>query len=128
MMANELETNVRCSSVHSEAANLHLINLIGLYEDSRDTLFVVFEENVHSLKQVILDSRALIHYPVFASKNQRFSTLTENQVLQYLIDVADGMEYLSDLNVSNSLTLGKFVNAKSYLNFFHCSNIQTRNR
>ena len=118
MMVNELETNVRCSSVNSEAANPHLINLIGLYEDSRDTLFVVFEENVHSLKQVILDSRALIHYPVFASKNQRFSTLTENQVLQYLIDVADGMEYLSNLNVSNSLTLGKFVNAKSYLNFF----------
>ena len=116
MMVNELETNVRCSSVNSEAANPHLINLIGLYEDSRDTLFVVFEENVHSLKQVILDSRALIHYPVFASKNQRFSTLTENQVLQYLIDVADGMEYLSDLNVSSSLTLGKFVNAKSYLN------------
>ena len=103
MMVTELETNVRCSSVNSEAANPHLINLIGLYEDSRDTLFVVFEENVHSLKQVILDSRALIHYPVFASKNQRFSTLTEDQVLQYLIEVADGMAYLSDLNVSSSV-------------------------
>ena len=101
-MVSDLEVNVRYGSTDSAPSHPHLIHLIGLYEDSRDTLFVVFEENLHNLKQVLLDSRALEYYPVYASKNQRFSTLSEIQVFQYLIEVADGMEYLSNHNVRNN--------------------------
>ena len=105
-MVGELEINISCydkngSSAEASSGTSHpnLIHLLGLYEDSRDTLFVVFEENIHSLKLALLDSRALINYPVYASKHQRFSTLNEAQVFQYLIQVADGMDYLSDQKV-----------------------------
>ena len=104
-MVSELEVNVRYGSTGSAPSHPHLTHVIGVYEDSRDTLFVVFEENIHSLKQVLLDSRALVHYPVYASKNQRFSTLSEIQVFQYLIDVADGMEYLSNLKVGHEIVI-----------------------
>ena len=100
-MVCDLETNVRYGSNGSNPSHPHLLHLIGLYEDSRDTLFVVFEENVNSLKQILLDGRALIHYPVYASKNQRFSTISETQIFQYLIEAASGMEYLSNQNVRN---------------------------
>ena len=107
-MVNELEINIRyygttgsSSEATSGKSHPNLIQLMGLYEDSRDTLFVVFEENIQSLKQTLLDSRALIHYPVYASKNQRFSTLNEAQVFHFLIQVADGMEFLSNRKVSD---------------------------
>ena len=106
LMVGELEINISCydkngSSAEASSITSHpnLIHLLGLYEDSRDTLFVVFEENIHSLKLALLDSRALINYPVYASKHQRFSTLNEAQVFQYLIQVADGMDYLSNQKV-----------------------------
>ena len=51
------------------------------------------------IKLALLDSRALINYPVYASKHQRFSTLNEAQVFQYLMQVADGMDYLSTQKV-----------------------------
>ena len=116
-MVSDLEINIRHGSTGTHP---HLINLIGLYEDSRDTLFVVFEENVHSLKQVLLDSRALIHYPVYASKNQRFSTLSEIQVFQYLIEVADGMEYLSKNNVRKLSISNLNYNIKSLRILDYC--------
>ena len=106
LMVGELEINITCydkngSSAEASSVTSHpnLIHLLGLYEDSRDTLFVVFEENIHSLKLALLDSRALINYPVYASKHQRFSTLNEAQVFQYLIQVAEGMDYLSNQKV-----------------------------
>ena len=99
-MTSDLELNVRYGpSNGTNFVHSHLIHLLGLCED-KDTLFVAMEENVHSLKQVLLDSRALIHYPVYATKNQRFSTLNEVDVFRYLIGVANGMEYLSMNNVS----------------------------
>merc|ERR1711997_9706 len=65
-MVSELEINIRYygttgSSSEATSATSHpnLIHLMGLYEDSRDTLFVVFEKSVQSLKQTLLDSRAL---------------------------------------------------------------------
>ena len=100
-MVCDLETNVRYGSNGSIPSHPHLLHLIGLYEDSRDTLFVVFEDSVNSLKQTLLDGRALIHYPVYASKNQRFSAISETQIFQYLIETASGMEYLSNQNVRN---------------------------
>jgi len=106
LMVGELEINISCydksgSSAEASSGTSHpnLIHLLGLYEDSRDTLFVVFEENIHSLKLALLDSRSLINYPVYASKHQRFSTLNEAQVFQYLIQVADGMDYLSNQKI-----------------------------
>ena len=105
-MVGELEINVSYynsngSSNEATRTTSHpnLLNLIGLYEDSRDTLFVVFEENIHSLKQALLDSRALVNYPVYASKHQRISTVNEAQIFQFLIHVADGMDYLSHQKV-----------------------------
>ena len=111
-MANELELNVRYSYAddqmyhrnadHSSPRSRghpNLIQLLGLCDD-KDTVFVAFEENTHSLKQVLLDSRALIHYPVYAKKNQRFSTMSELDTIRYLICVANGMQHLANNNVS----------------------------
>ena len=106
VMVGELEVNVSCcnnngSSTEAMRGTYHanVLNLLGLYEDSRDTLFVVYEENIQSLKNALLDSRALINYPVYASKHQRISTLTEAQIFQFLVQVADGMDYLSNQRV-----------------------------
>ena len=39
-------------------------------------------------------SRALIHHPAFAEKNQRFSSLPEETAIDVLIGVANGMNHL----------------------------------
>ena len=107
LMVGELEINVSyCKNYDSSTeamrgtSHVNLLNLLGLYEDSRDTLFVVFEENIYSLKNALLDSRALINHPVYASKHQRISTITEAQVFQFLVQVADGMDFLSNQKVN----------------------------
>ena len=107
VMVGEMEVNVSyCNNYGSSTeamrgtSHVNVLNLIGVYEDSRDTLFVVFEENIQSLKNALLDSRALINYPVYASKHQRISTITEAQIFQFLAQVADGMDYLSKQKVN----------------------------
>lgn len=96
----------------------NLIHLVGLCED-KETIFVVLEEGTLSLKQVLLDSRlvhllkstffiklttwffsrALIHHPAYASKNNRFSSLPEESAIDIMIGIANGMDHLAKQRV-----------------------------
>ena len=78
----------------------NVLQLIGLCEE-KEALFIVLEDSTKSLKQVLLDSRALIHYPVFAEKNQRISTMEEETILEIMRGVAKGMEHLAKNRVTN---------------------------
>jgi hypothetical protein len=42
----------------------------------------------------------LIHHPVFAEKNQRFSSLKEESAIDILIGIANGMNHLAQHGVS----------------------------
>ena len=71
---------------------------MGICED-KDTLFVALEDTDDCLKQILLDSRALVHHPVFAEKNSTIATVDEATIFQYLIGVARGMNHLSNLRI-----------------------------
>ena len=72
-MLREFDAHVRVAS-HSE-----IISLIGLMEEF-NVISVVFEYETATLKTQLVESRAVQHYPVYAEKNRRFSTLSEAQV------------------------------------------------
>ncbi|KAF2346293.1 Fibronectin type III [Trinorchestia longiramus] len=57
----------------------HIVALLGLVEHVT-AVSLVFEYETHSLKQQLTDARALTHYPVYAEKHRRFSTIAEHQV------------------------------------------------
>ena len=78
----------------------NVLQLIGMCEE-QETLFIVLEDGTTNLKQGLLDSRALVHYPVYAEKNQRVSTMAEETVLDVLVGVAKGMEHLVQNRVSH---------------------------
>jgi hypothetical protein len=44
--------------------------------------------------------RALIHHPVYAETNQRFSSLQEESAIEILIGIANGMNHLVQKGVS----------------------------
>ncbi len=92
-LAKDLEVVVRYGN------HENLIQLIGLCEE-KDTIFVVIEQAWPTLKQALLDSRALIHHPVYAEKNRRFSTIREDIVLSMMLGVAKAMDHLSRYGVS----------------------------
>ena len=77
----------------------HLVHLMGLCED-RETILVAVDDTDDVLKQILLDSRALKNYPVYAEKNSRFSTLSESHVIEYLIGVSKGMQHLHQMKVN----------------------------
>ena len=92
-LTKDLEVAVKCGTFPN------LVQLVGICED-KDTLFVALEETDDCLKQVLLDSRALVHHPVFAEKNSSISTTSEAAIFQYLIGVAKGMNHIYNLRVS----------------------------
>ena len=98
-MCNDVELLAR-------ASHPNVLQLIGMCEE-QDTLFFVLEDGAASLKQGLLDSRALVHYPAYAEKNQRVSTLAEETVLDICVGVARGMEYLQQGGVS--FEIGEFL-------------------
>ena len=91
-MANDVELLTKTNGSEN------VIGLIGMCEE-KEALFVVLEDSTTSLKQVLLDSRALVHYPAYAEKNQRVSTLSEETLLEHAISVARGMEHLANKRV-----------------------------
>ena len=91
-LTKDLDVAVRCGN------HCNLIQLVGICED-KDTLFVSYEDTDDCLKQVLLDSRALIHHPVFAEKNRSISTANESSIFDYLIGIARGMNHLYQLRV-----------------------------
>ena len=57
----------------------HVVALVGLVEEVA-AVAVVFQCHTTTLKQHLTDARAVTHYPVYAEKHRRFSTVTEQQV------------------------------------------------
>lgn len=76
----------------------NLIQLVGLCED-KDTIFVVFEQAWPTLKQALLDSRALVHYPAFVESHGKFSTLREEVMVNMMLGIAKGMDHLASLGI-----------------------------
>lgn len=79
---------VRCGS------HENIVGLWGVCEE-KDTVFVVLEPAIITVKQRLLDSRALIHNPPLAHKSGSISSLSEVHALQMLRDVASGMSHIS---------------------------------
>jgi hypothetical protein len=91
-MAAAVETVARCGD------HRNLLGLIGLCEE-QDSVFVVLQEGVTTLKQTLLDSRALVHYPAYAEKNRRVTTLQEEVVSEAMVGIASGMRHLEEQRV-----------------------------
>ena len=67
-----------------------------------DTVMVVMDQAQPSLKQFMLDSRALEHCPDYASNYGRYSTAREEAVLEIIIGITDGLKHLADRGVGHS--------------------------
>ena len=72
---------------------------VGLCEEA-ELVTVVVEAAGPSLKQQLLDSRALEHQPEWAAQHGRYSSLREETVLEILTGVAEGLRHLADRGVS----------------------------
>ena len=81
-------------SVLKYGTHSNLINFIGICED-KDTIFAVFEQAWPSLKQALLDSRSLVHYPDLAEANGKFSTFHEEQLLKIMLEISQGMDHMA---------------------------------
>lgn len=57
----------------------HVVALMGLVEEVA-AVSLVFQYHTSTLKQHLTDARAITHYPVYADKHRRFSTISEQQV------------------------------------------------
>uniref|UniRef100_A0A3P9KJQ4 Tyrosine-protein kinase receptor Tie-1 n=1 Tax=Oryzias latipes TaxID=8090 RepID=A0A3P9KJQ4_ORYLA len=88
--AGELE--VLCKLGHHP----NIINLIGACEN-RGYLYIAIEYAPYgNLLDFLRKSRVLETDPAFAKEHGTASTLTSQQLLQFAVDVATGMHYLSD--------------------------------
>nr|XP_045606132.1 putative tyrosine-protein kinase Wsck [Procambarus clarkii] len=91
-MLREFDAHIRIAS------HPHIISLMGLMEEL-NIISVAFEYETATLKTHLVESRAVQHYPVYAEKNRRFSTLLEGQAFDILAGVARGMSHLASLGV-----------------------------
>ncbi|XP_061594695.1 tyrosine-protein kinase receptor Tie-1 isoform X4 [Cololabis saira] len=74
----------------------NIINLIGACEN-RGYLYIAIEYAPYgNLLDFLRKSRVLETDPAFAKEHGTASTLTSQQLLQFSVDVANGMHYLSD--------------------------------
>lgn len=65
----------------------NMINFLGICQ-THDWFFVVFEETAVTLKQFLLSSRQ-------ETSSGRMTNLTEDQVLKFMLELAETMEYLA---------------------------------
>lgn len=70
----------------------NVISLIGICE-TNTTLFVILEDARHTLKEMLIQGRQR------DLQNNKFCLVTENKLLQILVDIARGMEYLHNARV-----------------------------
>ena len=96
-MLKDLDINIRAGQ------HPNLICLIGICEEV-ETTQIIMDHAGPSLKQYLLDSRALLNYPEYAQKNSRFSTAREEVMIDVLAGVASGLDHLSRSNVSKRFT------------------------
>jgi len=87
-MLRDLDLNIRAGQ------HQHLVCLVGICEEV-ETTQVVLEHAEPSMKQYLLDSRALLNYPEYASKNARFSTAREEMMLDLMVGLASGLDHLA---------------------------------
>ena len=97
IMLKDLDINIRAGQ------HPNLICLIGICEEV-ETTQIIMDHAGPSLKQYLLDSRALLNYPEYAQKNSRFSTAREEVMIDVLAGVASGLDHLSRSNVSKLFT------------------------
>jgi len=91
-MLKDLDVNIRTGQ------HPNIICLIGICEEV-DTTQVVVDHAEPSLKQFLLDSRALLNYPEYAQKNARFSTAREEVMIDILAGVASGLDHLGQCGI-----------------------------
>lgn len=77
--------------------DFYVCRLVGTCE-SQDTLYVVLEHHPALLKDVLLQSRSLHHSP--NPKTTRFCSFSETDVFQFVIGVAQGMDFLASRKVT----------------------------
>ena len=99
---DSLEISVRCGH------HPNIISLLGLCEEL-DSSMLVMELGQPSLKQFLLDCRALEHSPEFAASHNRFSSVREEAVLQILAGLAQGLHHLSDRGISHGALCARNV-------------------
>ncbi|GAB6031602.1 hypothetical protein CHUAL_009366 [Chamberlinius hualienensis] len=85
---NDLDTLIRIGS------HTNIISLVGGCEIGA-ALYVCTEWYSGSLKSFLLDSRTMEHYPVYAERQHRASTLKELQLLEIALGIARGMAHLA---------------------------------
>ncbi|XP_045113569.1 putative tyrosine-protein kinase Wsck isoform X4 [Portunus trituberculatus] len=114
LMLREFDAHVRIGT------HPHVVSLVGLMEEF-SVISVAFEYETSTLKTQLVESRAVQHYPVYAEKNRRFSTLLETQELlekgpvsasqvppshrqaiELLVGIAQGMAHLAALGATHS--------------------------
>lgn len=88
-MLRDLDILIRVGS------HTNIDSLIGICE-TPDHLAVVLSHYILTLKDALLLSRNK------NMKSQTFSNYSEKQVLQFVVDIAWGMEYLTSKSVCNS--------------------------
>lgn len=64
-----------------------------------DLYYVCSEWYAGTLKDFLLDSRTMDHYPIYAEKQHRMSTAKELQLLELALGVARGMAHLANNKV-----------------------------
>lgn len=92
VMLQDLDLLIRCDSHNN------IISLIGTCE-SLDTLYVVMEYHPATLKDMLLESRRLEHTADTGESETRFCSLSEKSLLQAVIGVARGMQFLTSKKI-----------------------------
>ncbi|KAK3884162.1 hypothetical protein Pcinc_011562 [Petrolisthes cinctipes] len=93
-MLREFDAHIRIGS------HLNVVSIVGLMEEF-NVISLAFEYETATLKNHLVESRAVQHYPVYAEKNRRFSTLSESQAIDILVGVTRGMAHLASHGVTH---------------------------
>ena len=101
-MLHSLDTSIKVGQ------HPNLVCLVGLCEEV-DTCMVVMELGQPSLKQYLLDCRALEHSPEYAASHGRFSSAQEEAVLEILVGLGEGLTHLASRGVSHGALCARNV-------------------
>ena len=102
LLLHSLELSVRCGR------HPNIVSLVGLCEEL-DSTVVVMELGQPSLKQFLLDCRALEHSPEFAASHSRFSSVREEALMELLAGLAGGLQHLASRGISHGALCARNV-------------------